>query len=316
MNKDRESFTVETRALCKVYSGKTAVNRLEMKVREGAVYGFIGRNGAGKSTTLKMLCGLAKPTAGEVRLFGRPSNDRVVARRIGCLIESTGLYPHMTARQNVVMKARCMGLADESGVDRVLSAVGLSEAGNKKTRQFSMGMKQRLGVALALLGNPDLLILDEPINGLDPEGIREMRRLILELNEEGKTFIISSHILGELSKIATHYGIIKEGELVEQVSREALEAKCKDYYEIEVNDTRRALPLIEEKAPNIEVRIVDGRSIRLFDLQEGAWLNQLLIESGLQIYSSGFHQMDLEEYFLKRMDGINTENNTGRTDNV
>lgn len=306
MNKEREIQTplaVETVSLTKVYKNKPAVNHLNLQVPEGAIYGFIGRNGAGKSTTLKMLCGLARPTSGEFTLFGKPGNHPITARRVGCLIESAGMYPNMTARQNAVMKAKCMGLPDIKSVDKALEIVGLSDAGNKKAKLFSMGMKQRLGVALALLGNPDLLVLDEPINGLDPEGIREIRQLILRLHDEGKTFIISSHILGELSKISTHYGIIKDGELVEQFSREELEKNCMDYFQIEVDDEKRALPLIAESMPHIPTEVCDAHTIRLYDLKDGADLNRLLIEKGVQIYSSGFHHMDLEEYFLSRMDG-------------
>lgn len=165
-------------------------------------------------------------------------------------------------------------------------------------------MKQRLGIGLALLGNPDLLILDEPINGLDPEGTREVRELLLALSQEGKTLIISSHILGELSKIATHYGIIKEGNLVEQIDRETLEGNCRDYFQIEVDDSKRALPLILEHAPQMQAEVMDDRIIRLYDLKDGAWLNHLLIENRVQVYSSGFHHMDLEEYFLNRMDNL------------
>jgi len=309
-----EKYAVETVSLTKRYEkGKkaragvavhagAAVDHLEMKVREGAVYGFIGRNGAGKSTTLKMLCGLAKPTEGEIRLYGKPVNDPYAARRVGCLIEAAGLYPNMTAGQNLMMKAKCMGLADEKSVDRVLAVAGLSDTGGKKVKYFSMGMRQRLGIGMALLGNPDLLILDEPINGLDPEGIREVRQLLCELNEEGKTLIISSHILGELSKIATHYGIIKEGMLVEQISRESLEQKCQDYFQIEVDDVKRALPLVTEHMPDIRTEVYDSRTLRAYELKDSAQLNQLLVENHIQIYSSGFHHMDLEEYFLDKMD--------------
>lgn len=304
MAKEKEKLAVETLSLTKSYNGKAAVNHLSMQVRQGAIYGFIGRNGAGKSTTLKMLCGLAKPTEGEIRLFGKPAEDSYMARRLGCLIESTGLYPNMTASQNMMMKAKCMGLTDEKSVDRALASTGLADTGSKKARYFSMGMKQRLGIGLALLGNPDLLILDEPINGLDPEGTREVRELLLALSQEGKTLIISSHILGELSKIATHYGIIKEGNLVEQIDRETLEGNCRDYFQIEVDDSKRALPLILEHAPQMQAEVMDDRIIRLYDLKDGAWLNHLLIENRVQVYSSGFHHMDLEEYFLKRMDNL------------
>lgn len=311
MNQNQENtLAVETMALTKLYKNKAAVNHLDLKVKKGAIYGFIGRNGAGKSTTLKMLCGLVRPSAGEIRLFGKEGNNPVIARRIGCLVESAGLYPHMTARQNMILKAKSIGLADENKVDEILAWTGLTDAGKKKTKYFSMGMKQRLGIALALLGNPDLLILDEPINGLDPEGVREIRRLILGLNEEGKTFLISSHILGELSKISSHYGIIKDGNLVEQISKEELEKNCSDYFHIEVDDVNRALALIGEHAAGaLEARVQDSHVIHLYDLKDGAKINRMLVENGVQIYASGFHHMDLEDYFLARMDGAQ---NTGK----
>ena len=297
----RDQLAIETMALTKMYRDKAAVNHVTLKVREGEIYGFIGRNGAGKSTALKMISGLASPTEGEIRLFGKPVSDPAVRRRLGVLIEAAGLYPNMTARQNAVMKAKCMGLVDEHSVDAVLKVTGLADAGRKKVKYFSMGMKQRLGVALALLGNPDLLLLDEPINGLDPEGIRELRQLILELHAEGKTILISSHILGELSKIATSYGIIKDGELIEQISTEELEEKCQDYFRIEVQDVQRALVMIQETFPDVQAEVSDARSIRLYGVQDGSEVNQMLIENQVSVYASGFHHMDLEEYFLERM---------------
>lgn len=301
--KEKKDLAVETVCLTKMYQDKAAVRRLDMTVREGEIYGFIGKNGAGKSTAMKMLCGLVHPTEGEIRLFGRPVSDPVIRRRLGVLIESPGLYPHMTARQNVVMKAKCMGLAEERSVDEALLLAGLSDTGKKKVKHFSMGMKQRLGVALALLGNPDLLILDEPINGLDPEGIRELRQLVLRLHEEGKTILISSHILGELSKISTVYGIIKDGEMIEQIYREELEEKCLDYFQVEVDDVRRALVFIQEAFPQAQAEVSDGRRIRVYGLTEGAGVIQMLVENQTQVYASGFHHMELEEYFLSRMEG-------------
>ena len=294
-------LAVETRGLTKLYGDKAAVRDLNLKVGEGQIYGFIGRNGAGKSTTLKMISGLASPTQGEVFLFGKPVSDPVIRRRLGVLIEAAGLYPNMSARQNVLMKAKCMGLTEEKSIDRVLELTGLSDTGKKRVKHFSMGMKQRLGVALALLGNPDLLILDEPINGLDPEGIKELRQLVLKLQEEGKTILLSSHILGELSKIATNYGIIKDGELMEQITRSELEEKCQDYFQVEVADVRRALPLIQEAFPQVQAEVSDARTIRIYGLSEGAELNQRLAENQVPVYASGFHHMDLEEYFLERM---------------
>lgn len=302
MNENQTGLAVETIGLTKRYKGKAAVHKLNLKVRQGAIYGFIGKNGAGKSTTLKMLCGLAKPTEGEVRIFDKPSNDPLIPRRMGTLIEAPGLYPGMTARQNVVMKARCMGLAGNESIDKVLERTGLADTGKKKVRQFSMGMKQRLGIALALLGNPDLLVLDEPINGLDPEGIREIRELLLSLNEEGKTILISSHILGELSKIATHYGIIRDGELVEQMSSQTLEEKCKDYFMLEVDDTKRALPILLERLPGLDVEVYDGRTLRVYGINEGAALTKILVEAHIPVYAAGFYHMDLEEYFLEHVD--------------
>jgi len=302
VNTKKESVpAVETKGLTKLYGGKAAVKDLNLRVGEGQIYGFIGRNGAGKSTTLKMISGLASPTQGEVSLFGKPLSDPVVRRRLGVLIEEAGLYPNMTARQNVVMKAKCMGLAEDKSIDQVLDLTGLSNTGKKQVKHFSMGMKQRLGVALALLGNPDLLILDEPINGLDPEGIKELRQLVLKLQEEGKTILLSSHILGELSKIATNYGIIKDGELMEQITRSELEEKCQDYFQVEVGDVRRALPVIQESFPQVQAEVSDARIIRIYGLSEGVELNRRLAENQVPVYGSGFHHIDLEEYFLERM---------------
>lgn len=303
MKEQERGLAVEAVCLTKMYQKKAAVNRLDMSVREGEIYGFIGKNGAGKSTTMKMLCGLARPAEGEIRLFGKPVSDPAVRRRMGVLIETPGLYPNMTARQNAVMKARCMGLADERSVDETLLLAGLADTGKKKVKHFSMGMKQRLGVALAMLGNPDLLILDEPINGLDPEGIRELRRLVLRLHETGKTILISSHILGELSKISTAYGIIKDGQMIEQITSEALEEKCMDYFQIEADDVSRALVLIGEAFPKVRAEVADSRLVRVYGLSEGAGLIRLLVEKQVQVYASGFHHMDLEEYFISRMEG-------------
>ena len=305
MTTEKESIpAVETRGLTKIYGGKAVVRDLDLKVGQGQIYGFIGRNGAGKSTTLKMISGLASPDRGEVRRFGKPVSDPVARRRLGVLIEAAGLYPNMTARQNAVMKAKCMGLTEEKkSVDQVLELTGLTDTGKKSVKHFSVGMKQRLGVALALLGNPDLLILDEPINGLDPEGIRELRQLVLKLQEQGKTILLSSHILGELSKIATHYGIIRDGELMEQIARSDLEEKCQDYFQVEVSDVRQALPLVQESFPQVEAQVFDARIIRIYGLEEGAELNRILTENRVAVYASGFHHMDLEEYFLERMEG-------------
>ena len=295
---------IQTMGLSKRYQDNWAVDHLDLRVEQGDIYGFIGRNGAGKSTTLKLLCGLARPTQGEALIFGKPIRDPVARRRVGALIEQPGLYPDLSGRENLRLYATLLGLdSPVRQVDEILETVGLSPKEKKPVKHYSMGMKQRLGVGLALLGGPDLLLLDEPINGLDPEGIKELRQLILRLQEEGKTILLSSHILGELSKIATNYGIIKDGELIEQITRSELEEKCQDYFQVEVEDVSQALPLIQETFPQVQAEVFDNRTIRVYGLAEGASLNQKLAENRVAVYSSGFHHMDLEEYFLERMEG-------------
>lgn len=303
-----QRYAVKTRNLTKTYKQKKAVSHIDLEVREGEIYGFIGRNGAGKSTTLKMCCGMVHPTEGEISLFGAPVTDETTRRRIGMLIEEAGLYPHLSARENLILKATCMGITDMQKADELLQLLNLQETGKKKVKTFSMGMKQRLGIAMALLGNPDLLILDEPINGLDPEGIREIRNFLLKLNQEtGKTIIISSHILGELSKIATCYGIIKDGELIQQMTREELEHKCKDYLLLGVNDTKRAAAALEEAYPDIAYEVYEEKQIHIYDRMDSGAITTLLVEQGIQVETCSLHQMDLEHYFLDLMEG-------GRTD--
>lgn len=209
-------YVLKTEHLTKVYGKQKAVNQVSMRVKKGAIYGFIGKNGAGKTTFMKMVAGLAPQTEGTIELFGSKDleNQR---KRIGSLIENPGVYANMTARENLEVIRRSFGIPEKQTVDDTLAFVGLAGNNKKKVKNFSMGMKQRLGLAISLLGNPDFLILDEPMNGLDPEGIKEIRELLLKLNRErGITILISSHILGELSKMATHYGIIKDGILVEE----------------------------------------------------------------------------------------------------
>lgn len=297
-------YAVKTNNLSKIYGAKAAVSHLNMEVRTGDIYGFIGRNGSGKSTTLKMCCGLVHPTEGEISLYGAPVKNQNARRRVGMLIEEPGLYPHMTARENMILNAKCLGLADLSSVDAILELLSLSHAGKKKVRQFSMGMRQRLGIAMALLGNPDLLILDEPINGLDPEGIREVRECLIRLNEEaGKTIVISSHILGELSKLATRYGIIKDGELIRQISRKKLEEQCRDYLDLKVDDADRTAALLSEYYPDAGYEVFGRNQLHVFDFQESAPLTTLLVQNGIAVQSSSLHRMDLEEYFLDLMEG-------------
>ncbi|HIR88741.1 MAG TPA: ATP-binding cassette domain-containing protein [Candidatus Fimimorpha faecalis] len=290
-------------SLSKKYQGKNAVDHVTMTVKQGAIYGFIGRNGAGKSTTLKMLCGLAKPTSGDIQIFGTTLQNTVTRKRIGMLIEQAGIYPNFTAYENMKLKANYLGVIDpDLKIRELLALFHLEEQKKKKIKQFSMGMKQRLGIAMALLGNPDLLILDEPINGLDPEGILEIRQMLKRFNEENRiTMIISSHILGELSKIATDYGIIKDGKLIEQISAKELEAKCNDYIHLKTPDTKRAVVALEEKLGIRHYEIRPDGEIRIYERNNQ--VSKVLLEQGIVVEELFRHQQDLERYFLELMGG-------------
>ena len=223
---------VQTHNLTKKYGQHKALNNVNLSVRKGEIYGLIGRNGAGKNTILRLISGLAKPTKGSISLFGKNSHDSIyMQKHIGLLIEAPGIYPDMSARDNVKLKCIAIGISNNSYIAELLKSVGLSAVDKKKVKCFSVGMKQRLGIALALVGNPELVILDEPVNGLDSQGIAEIREIIVRLNtEKNITFIISSHILGELSKIATCYGIIENGELKRQLLKTELTEDLEEYF--------------------------------------------------------------------------------------
>ncbi len=298
---------IQTTGLSKRYRDNWAVDHLDLRVEQGDIYGFIGRNGAGKSTTLKLLCGLARPTRGEALIFGRPIRDSVARRRVGALIEQPGLYPDLSGRENLRLYATLLGLdSPERQVGEILETVGLSPGEKKPVRHYSMGMKQRLGVALALLGGPDLLLLDEPINGLDPEGIREMRELLLRLNRErGLTLLISSHILGELSKIATRYGIIQQGRMVEQITAAELEQKCTDYLHLQADQPRKAAALLERELRLTRWEMRAEGEIRIYEAVDTRTVGQILTQAGIAVEEMGLHRQDLEGYFLERMGGEN-----------
>ena len=296
---------IQTMGLSKRYKDRWAVDQLDLRVEQGDIYGFIGRNGAGKSTTLKLLCGLARPTQGEALIFGKPVRDSVARRRVGALIEQPGLYPDLSGRENLRLYAALLGLdSPERQVEEILKTVGLSPKEKKPVRHYSMGMKQRLGVALALLGGPDLLLLDEPINGLDPEGIREMRELLLRLNRErGLTILVSSHILGELSKIATRYGIIQDGRMVEQITAAELDQKCTDYLYLRTDQPQKAAALLEREfyLNRWEMRPEGG--LRVYEAVDVRAVGQTLALAGIAVEAMGLDREDLEGYFLERMGG-------------
>ena len=296
---------IQTTGLSKRYKRRWAVDHLDLAVEQGDIYGFIGQNGAGKSTTLKLLCGLARPTQGEALIFGKPVRDSVARRRVGALIEQPGLYPDLSGRENLRLCAALLGLdSPERQVEEILRTVGLAPGEKKPVRQYSMGMKQRLGLALALLGGPDLLLLDEPINGLDPEGIREMRELLLRLNRErGLTILVSSHILGELSKIATRYGIIQQGRMVEQITAAELGQKCTDYLHLKADQSQKAAALLERELRLTRWEMRPEGEIRIYEAVDTRAVGHLLTQAGLAVEEMGLHRQDLEGYFLERMGG-------------
>lgn len=296
---------IRTTQLCKAYGGKNAVDHVDLVVPEGAIYGFIGRNGSGKSTTQKMVCGLATPTSGEIHLFDKPLDDPEARRKVGTLIETPGVYPGMSAIENLILQGYSVGVKDpKAEALRSLDMVGLNQFAKKKAKHLSLGMKQRLGIAIAMLGDPKLLVLDEPINGLDPEGIIDLRNVIARLNTEfGITIFISSHILGELSKIATHYGIIKDGKLIQQISSDELANRRRDYLHIKVPNSEKAIVLLREHLQPEEFEICADNEIHLYGVTDTGAVNQILSNNGLNAQEIFLHEQDLEEYFLNLMGG-------------
>ena len=297
-------YVLKTENLSKVYGTQRAVNRINMHIEKGAIYGFIGKNGAGKTTFMRMVAGLATPTEGSMELFGSKDLEKQ-RKRMGTLIEHSGVYANMTAKENLEIVRRSFGITEKNAVDEMLEFVGLGNTAKKKVKNFSMGMKQRLGIAISLLCNPDFLILDEPINGLDPEGIKEIRELLLKLNRErGITILISSHILGELSKIATHYGIIRDGELIEEFEAGNLQERCRRCQKLIVDNDELAVSLLEEKLNIHNYDVPKQGVIRVFEnfeLQEQ--MNRELILGGVNIKESYMAGQDLEGYFMDLLGG-------------
>ena len=291
--------------LTKIFAGKHAVNDISMTIHRGDIYGFIGENGAGKTTLMRMVCGLADPTSGSIELFGGKSLN-AARERMGCTIENPAIYPAMTALENLEVQRRLLGVQDAETSAKLLTTVGLQDVGQKKARDFSLGMKQRLMLALALMNDPEFLVLDEPTNGLDPMGIKEIRDLILKLNRErGLTILISSHILGELEKIATCYGVIKNGSLVEQFGASDLEGRCNHQIRMTVDDPARVAVLLENIFPGVQYECMpDGGTIRVDGhVQEIGRLNRALCEAGITVNSIAPTGEDLETYFMELMGG-------------
>jgi len=296
-------YILRTNTVSKKYTNYYAVDKVSISIKKGEIYGLIGENGAGKSTLMKMIAGLVEPS-GSIELFGNfvPQTERY---RIGCVIESPALYAELTAKQNLEVFRKAYGLSSKESVQQILKQVGLSQYENKIVKKFSLGMKQRLAIGVALLGNPDFLILDEPINGLDPTGIQDMRNFLLKLNrEEHITIMISSHILGELSKIATKYGIIKNGKLNEEITAKELNEKCQCCLKIKASDTAQAAILIEKNLHTKNYEILSDNNIRIFEYVDNPGIvNSLLVNHGISVDECTVTKESLEDYFNEKMRG-------------
>lgn len=292
-------YIIETQNLVKQFKSKLAVNDVSIHVKYGDIYGLIGKNGAGKTSLMKLILGLTNPTQGKIFLFGN-ENLNEGRKKIGSLIEAPGIYKNCTAYENMLRFAILYGVKPKE-INQILECVGLGNTGTKKAGEFSLGMRQRLGIAIALLGNPEILILDEPINGLDPAGIKEIRDIIIELNRKGVTFIISSHLLDELAKVVTDYGIIADGNLVEEVSASDLMERCKKYAKIVTDDNRSSLLLLKEYLPNIVAEVkADGVYISTH-LDKTADINKYLIDKGLSVFQISIFESGFEDYFIERL---------------
>lgn len=294
-------YVVDTKSLTKQFGAHKAVDGVSLHIKRGEIYGFIGRNGAGKTTFMKMVSGLSAPTSGEIALFGASGREaEKYHSRIGNLIEQPGLYEGMGARENLRLKCLALGIHKKGYEEELLETVGLKDVGKKRVKQFSLGMKQRLGIAMALVGRPDFLILDEPVNGLDPQGIAKMRELLFRLKcEKNMTILISSHILEELYKVADTFGIIHKGVLVQELSKEELDNKCRDYTRIKTWDTEKACPVIEELGYR-NYKVIADDCIHVYDtVAEIGKLNMELAKRGCMVESLQVVQDKLEEYFLE-----------------
>lgn len=297
---------LQTTNLSKEYSKVKVVNQVTMSVSKGDIYGFIGKNGAGKTTLIRMLVGLAQPNEGSISLFG--SSDLVSQRnKIGTVIEYPALMQNLTAAQNLEIQRRLLNIPDKSTIQEVLKEVGLANTGKKKAKNFSLGMKQRLAIALALMGDPEFLILDEPTNGLDPTGIKEIRELILRLNKErGITVLISTHILGELSRLATRYGIIHNGVLIEEFTEEELNKRCQSNLVIKTSNMDNVMRVLKEDL-HIENfnRTSDNEFIITDFVDSPSTINEALAKRQLFVDSISVSTTDLEEYFIKTIGDAN-----------
>lgn len=297
-------YILQTDNLSKVYGAKTVLDHVSIHVPKKSIYGLVGKNGAGKTTLMRIICGLTQQSQGSYTLLGK-TNDDAVRNNMGMLIEKPGIYEHMTALENLRYFSLLFGIQPQDH-QRILEMVGLQNAGKKKASQFSLGMKQRLGIAISLLGNPDFLVLDEPINGLDPEGVYEMRKMLEMLNREhGTTIMIASHILSELHKLATDYAIIDGGCLIDEFSKETLESACSSGIQVTVEPEylQDAKTLIESRYPGVRCEVLSDHSLRLYEKINPADLNQFLVENKVRVSGLRTNDEDIERFFVEKLSG-------------
>ena len=302
-----KDIVLKTNNITKKYKEQVAVNNVNITIKEGDIYGFIGRNGAGKTTLIRMVTGLIQITSGEIQLLGASTDKQLNEARtmVGSLVETPAFYKNMTARENLEVSRLMRNIAGKECIDEVLELVGLKDVSKKKFKDYSLGMKQRLGIANALLGNPRFLILDEPTNGLDPVSIVQIRELLKRVNKEKQvTILISSHILGELSELANCYGIINNGQLIEEISAEDLKEKCKKYIEIQVSDAKKAVVILETELKITDYKVMQGNVIKVYShLELAGEINTLLSVNGITVSQIGVKGQNLEEYFLSVVGG-------------
>jgi len=302
-------YVLRTNALCKNYKDYKALNGLSMNVPKGSIYGFVGKNGAGKTTLIRLICGLQEPTSGEYTLYGRKNTDKSILksrRRIGAVVETPSIYLDMTAQENLKQQYQILGLPSYDGLEEILKLVGLEHTGRKKAKNFSLGMRQRLGIAIALVGDPDFLVLDEPVNGLDPQGIIEMRELLLNLNRKHQiTVLISSHILDELSRLATHYGFIDKGHLVKEITAKEFEDSCRKCIRVEVTDTRALSRVLDQM--NVEYHILSENMADIFAKINITPFVLSLSEENCEVLSMTERDESLESYYVNLVGGVSYE---------